>query len=96
MGRKRKAPRATTGEGVLPVYFTRLDFEEHNKTIIDFTVAIRFRNWHINQRELLKDETTQQFTVAVLKEYAPTEPKCFEVLDQVSYIQRRVIDSKLD
>ena len=95
MGRKRKAARETTGQDILSIYYTKIDFEQRNKTIIDYTEAIRSRNRNINQRELLKDEVTEQFTLAVLGEYA-TEPGCFELLGQVSYNQMRVSNSKSD
>ena len=96
MGRKRKTPRETTGQGVLPIYYTKVDFEQRNRTIIHYTDAIRTRNQDINQRELSKDEVGEQFTLAVLQVYAPTEPECFELLDQVTYHQIRVSMSKPD
>ena len=96
MGRKRRAARETTRQDVLPVQYNKTDFEQREKTVIDYTEAIRSHNRNINQRELSKDDVSEQFTLAVLEEYATTEPKCFELLDQVSYNQIRVIDSKLD
>ena len=37
-------------------------FEQRNKTIIDYTEAIRCRNRNTNQRELSKEDVTEQFT----------------------------------
>ena len=96
MGRKRKAARETTGQDVLSIYCTKIDFVQRNKTIIDYTEAIRSRNRNINQRELSKEEVSEQFTLAVLEEYATTEPGCFELLGQVSCNQMRVSSSKSD
>ena len=96
MGRTRRTAKETTGQGVLPLYYTRADFKQRNGTIIYYTEAIRSRNRNANERELSKDEVSEQFTLAVLQEYAPTEPECFELLGQVSYNQMRIYNSKLD
>ena len=96
MGRKRRTARETTGQGVLPIYYTKLDFEQRHQTIIDYTEAIRSRNRDTNQRELSKDDVAEQYTLAVLQEYATTEPECFELLGQVSYYQIRASNSKFD
>ena len=93
MGRKRRAARETTGQGVLPLHYTKANFENSKKTVIQYTEAIRSRNWDTNRRELSKDEVTNHFTLAVLEEYATTEPECFELLGQVSYNQMRVSNS---
>lgn len=87
MGRKRKRAKETTALGIIPVYYTKLDFEERNKTILDFAEAIRSRNHDANQRELSKDEVAEQFALAVFQEYAATEPTYFELLGQVSVDQ---------
>lgn len=84
MGRKRKHAREATALGIIPVYYTKLDFEERNKTIMDFTEAIRSRNRNANHRELSKDEVAEQFALAVFQEYPATEPRYFELLSQVS------------
>ena len=84
MGRRRRTAKETTGQGVLSVYYTKTDFEQRSQTIIDYTIAIRSRNRDINHRELSKDDVAEQFTLAVLREYATTEPGCFELLGQVS------------
>ena len=96
MGRKRRAVRETIGQGVLPVHYTKANFENSKETVIQYTEAIRSRNRDTNQRELSKAEVTEQYTLAVLEEYATTEPKCFELLGQVSYNQMRVSNSKPD
>ena len=96
MGRKRRAARETTGQGVLPLHYTKANFENSKKTVIQYTEAIRSRNWHTNQRELSKEEVSEQFTITVLKEYATTEPECFELLGQVSYNQMFVSNPKTD
>ena len=96
MGRKRRAARETTRQDVLPVYYTRRDFEQQKRTIIEYAEAIRSRNRDTSQRELSKVEVTEQFTLIVLSEYAMTEPECFELLDQVSYNQMHVSNSNLD
>ena len=96
MGRKRRAARETTGQDVLPVYYTKVDFEQLKRTIIDYADAIRSRNRDTNQRELSKAEVNQQFTIAVLSEYETAERECFELLGQVSYNQMHVSNSNLD
>ena len=57
-----------------------LDFGQRNKTIIHYTEAIRSRNRNTNQRELSKNDITEQYTLAVLREYAMTESKSFELI----------------
>ena len=42
---------------------TKLDFEQCNKTVIDYAGAIRSRNQDTSQRELSKDEVSEQFTL---------------------------------
>lgn len=96
MARKRKAARETTGQGVLPLYYTKSEFEELHKTVIAYAEAIRSRNRNANERELSKEEVTDQFIVAVFHEYAPTDSACFELLGQVSYSQIRVSNPNLD
>lgn len=87
MGRKRKHARETTALGIIPVYYTKQDFEERNKTIMHFTEAIRSCNRNANQRELTKDEIAEQFALAVFQEYAATDPRYLELLGQVSVDQ---------
>ena len=70
--------------GVIPFHYTKQQFEERNKAIIDFSEAIRSRNRLMIQRELSKEDVAQQFTLAVLEQYATTETQCFELLGQVS------------
>ena len=94
MGRRRIRKRETNAQDVLPIHVSKLDFEQQTKTIIDYTKAIRSHNRDTNQRELSKVEVTQQFTLAVLSEYATTETRCFELLGQVGYDQMRVSNSK--
>ena len=83
MGRKRKAPRETDPLSVIPIQYNKKDFEERNRTIIDFTTAIRFRNRDVNHKELSKEDVTQQYTLTILQEYATTKAQCFELLGQV-------------
>ena len=83
MGRKRKTPRESDPLRIIPVHYTKQHFEELNRTIIDFADAIRSRNRALRQRELSKDDVAQQFTLAVLQQYA-TEARSFELLGQVS------------
>ena len=87
MGRRRRVARDTTAQGVIPLCYSTSDFEESKKNIIDFTEAIRSRNRDTNQRELSRDAVAEQFTIAVFREYATTDPRLFELLGQVSRYQ---------
>lgn len=74
--------------GIIRVPYTKREFEERDRTVIDFTEAIRSRNLDTNQRQLVKDEVPEQITLEIFREYA-TEPIAFELLGQVSHGQMR-------
>ena len=84
MGRKRKTPRETDPLRIMPLHYTKRDFEERNRTIVDFTRSIRSRNRDVNHIELSKEDVAEQFTLEVLQQYATTEARTFELLGQVS------------
>ena len=84
MGRKRRNPEEATELGIIPIHCSKRDFEERNKSIIDFTEALRARNRNLNGRELFKNEVTSQYTLTILQEYATVDPRSFELLGQVS------------
>lgn len=64
--------------------FADANFEKRNKTIIGYPEVIRSRSRDITKRVLSKEDVTDQFTLAVLREYASTEPACLDLVDQIN------------
>ena len=96
MVRKRKTPLVTTDQGLIPIHYATRDFEERNKNVIDFTNALRSRNRDVKGRELAKDEVTQEFAIAIFRLYPTADPRCFELLGQVSLHSAYISDSVRD
>lgn len=83
MARKRKNPRPANEIGIVPLHYDKRDFEENQKTAIDFAEAISHRNRDLSARELSRSEVASQYVMVVLQEYSTEEPKSFELLGQV-------------
>ena len=81
MPRKRKNPRPEGG--VIPLLYSKQDFEAPTFTIVKYTQALRYRNQHVNQRDLSEEEVREQFTLALLSVYHPDDAEYLRLLDQV-------------
>ena len=93
MGRKRKTPREFDALSIIPIRFSKQDFEERRKNVIDFTEAIRSRNRNKNQLELSREDVAGQYSLAILREYAADDPKSVQLTAQVSFDSIRASSS---
>ena len=93
MGRKRKTPKEFDALSIAPIRYSKRDFEERKKNIIDFTEAIRSRNRNKHQIELSREEVAGQYTLAVLQVYAIDDPESLQLTAQVSFHSIRASSS---
>ena len=78
---KRIVPRAEGG--VVPLQYSKQEFERPTFTIVKYTQALRRCNRDIAQRELSKEEVREQYTLALLSLYHPDDVQCTQLIDQV-------------
>lgn len=71
LGRPRRTPKANE-HGVIPLEYTKRDFEERNRSVMDFTIAIRTRNRDVAKRELSKEEVSEQYALIMFSCYVHT------------------------
>lgn len=82
LGRPRRTPKANE-HGVIPLEYTKRDFEERNRSVMDFTIAIRTRNRDVAKRELSKEEVSEQYALIIWTLYQHGEPRYDELMGQV-------------
>ena len=83
MARKRKNPQVTNQSRVIPLDYSKQDFETLTITIVEYTQALRRLNRDVAQRELSKDEVRQQYAVTLLYLYPPDDARYIQFIGQV-------------
>lgn len=81
MPRKRKIPRS--GGGIIPLQYSKEEFEGPTFTIVKYTEALRYRNQHVAQRNLSEEEVREQYSLALLNLYHPDDAEYLRLVDQV-------------